>query len=293
VVSILVLMTMLVCGFLAVFLFLRQFFAKETEEQAKKALGIDDKPRASRTILLKWNRPLIGRLVSLTNLLKLEDWRRKRTREILAAGLTEEITADELLAFKFVLGLEGLGLVGVFNYEADWWVWLVLGAMGFIFPDSWLKGTMRRRSDQIVRALPHMVDMLALSVEAGMDFIGSVGRIVAKASPSPLMYELGLMLNELRMGATRADALRNMAYRCSVSEFSSFVAILVQADKLGISIGRVLRAQSDKMRTERFQRAERKGALASSLILFPIILFIMPAVFIVILGPIVLKLLGL
>ncbi len=291
--SILVLMAVLLSGFLAVFLFLRQFFAKETEEKAKKALGIDDRQRAARTLLLKWNRPLIARLTPLTNLLKLDDWRRKRGREILAAGLTAEITADELLAFKFILGLEGLALVGVFNHEADWWVWLFLGGLGFVFPDSWLKGVMRKRGDQIVRSLPHMVDMLALSVEAGMDFIGSVGRIVAKAKPTPLMEELGLMLNELRMGATRADALRNMAYRCSVGELSSFVAILVQADKLGISIGRVLRAQSDKMRTERFQRAERKGALASSLILFPMIMFIMPSVFIVILGPLVLKLLGL
>ena len=131
--------------------------------------------------------------------------------------------------------------------------------------------------------------MLALSVEAGLDFVAAVNKVVRKSRPGPLVHELGLVINEMRLGATRSDAFRNMAFRCDVRELSSFVSILVQADKLGVSIGKVLRAQSDKMRTERFQKAERMGAVASQKLLFPLILCIMPAIFIVFFGPLIVR----
>lgn len=97
------------------------------------------------------------------------------------------------------------------------------------------------------------------------------------------------MLDEIKVGASRAEGLRHLAARCNVSAVTSFTALLIQADKLGASIGPVLRAQSDKLRTDRFQRAERAGAAAAQKILFPLVFFIIPAVFIVIFGPIVVQ----
>ena len=108
-------------------------------------------------------------------------------------------------------------------------------------------------------------------------------------TPGPLADELSLMLREIRLGTTRSDALRNLAERCGVPEISSFSSVLIQADRLGASIGSVLRAQADLMRTERFQRAEKAGARASSVVLVPLVLFILPAALLVIVGPVILR----
>jgi len=104
--------------------------------------------------------------------------------------------------------------------------------------------------------------------------------------------EFGHMLKEIRLGTSRSDALRNLNHRLEIEEISSFTTLLIQADQLGASIGNVLRAQSDQLRTKRFQNAESAGARASQLILFPLIFCIFPAVFIVILGPTILNMLS-
>lgn len=287
--TVLTLLGIVGAAFAAIFIFFRLFFQNEAEVQARRVLGLEGKPRVVRSALLKLSRPFYLRIMPYTNQFKWEGWRRKRLKQIVAAGMTDEVTVDELWAYKFFLAVVGLWLVFMFNHTAAWWVWLLAGLAGFFFPDRWLADRVKLRAKQITRALPHVVDMLALSVEAGLDFMGAIGRVVAKSKPGALIDELGIMLGEMRMGANRQDAMRNLANRCDISDLSSLVAILIQADKLGVSIGRVLRAQSDKMRSERFQRAERLGAQATQKILFPLILCIMPAVFVVIMGPLLLK----
>ena len=278
------------CIFAAAFVFIRIFFAQEEEERARKALGLDEKPRVVKSALLKLSRPMYMRLLPFTSTIKADEWRRKRHRMLVAAGMTDEINVEEFLAYKFFLTMVAAILILCFTKgRISWYWWLAFLFLGFHFPDMWLKGRLKERQTQIIRALPNVVDMLALSVEAGMDFMGAIGRVVAKSKPGAMVEELGIMLNEMRMGATRHDALRALAYRCDVSSLSSFVSILVQADRLGVSIGKVLRAQSDKMRTERFQRAEQLGAQASQKIIFPLVMCIMPAVFIIIFGPMILR----
>jgi tight adherence protein C len=276
-------------AFAAAYIFFRLFFLHEAEVAARRVLGLEGKPRVVRSALLKLSRPFYLRLMPYTNQFRWQGWSYKRGRQIVAAGMSEEITVDELWAYKFFLAVVACLLLFMFNHAASWWAWALAALAGFLFPDKWLGDRAKARANQITRTLPHVVDVLALSVEAGMDFMGAIGRVVSKSRPSPLIEEMGILLNEMRMGATRQDALRSMADRCDITDLSSFVAILIQADKLGVSIGKVLRAQSDKMRTERFQKAERQGALATQKILFPLILCIMPAVFIVIVGPLLLK----
>ena len=152
-----------------------------------------------------------------------------------------------------------------------------------------LKGLIKRRHKEILIALPFVVDMLTLITEAGLDFMAALQRVVEKARPSPLVEELRLAIQEVQLGSTRADALRKMASRLQMEEISSFIAILVSADQMGSSIGKVLRAQSDALRTDRFIRAEKAGATASQLMLFPLIFLIMPAAFIIVFGPLVVK----
>jgi tight adherence protein C len=146
-----------------------------------------------------------------------------------------------------------------------------------------------KRQKAIVRALPFSVDLLTLVVEAGLDFSQGIQRVVDRGPEGPLRDELSLMLREIRLGTTRSEALRSLADRCVVPEISAFSSVLVQADRLGASIGPVLRAQSDLMRAERFQRAEKAGATASSMVLLPLVLFILPAALLVIVGPVLLR----
>jgi tight adherence protein C len=160
---------------------------------------------------------------------------------------------------------------------------------GSFFPDLWLRGQVQERQTAIRRNLPYVMDLLTLSVEAGLDFIAGVHKVCEKARSGPLVDELAFMLREIQVGASRQQALRSLAYRTDMAEIRSFAALLIQADILGASIGPVLRAQSELIRTQRFQAAEKAGAYAATKILFPLILFIMPAVFIVIFGPIVLN----
>ena len=279
----------LIFCFAATFIFFRAVFFSQTEEELFHALDIAPPTKVSASPLFRLSRVFVIRLMPLTTRIQAVEWRRKRQRDLLTGGLREEITLDELWAYKFWLAGVALIMVALINCEASLWIWGAAGVVGFFFPDQWVKDRVKKRSHDIARALPQVADMLALSVEAGLDFVAAVGKVVNRSEGNALVDELGVMLNEMRMGASRADALRSLAGRCNLPELSSFVSVLVQADQMGVSISQVLRAQSDRLRTERFQKAERQGALATQKILFPLVVCIMPAVFIVFFGPLILK----
>ncbi len=276
--------------FAAIFALSRQFFLRQDEEELLRALGLDTTPKATKSFLLRYSRPLFLRFIMLTKDITAPEWRRKRQRDLLSAGMTDEIALDELLAYKMFMSLLALFMLTIAPItNISWWTWVAAAVLGFYYPDLWVKDRVKQRAREVVRMLPDVVDMLGLSVSAGLDFISAIEKVVTKSKKNALVSELSIMLNEMRLGATRSDVLRNIAYRCNVPELSSFVAILLQADKLGISISQVLRSQSENMRSERFQRAERMGAAASQKMLFPLVLFIMPATFIVIIAPLIVK----
>ena len=166
---------------------------------------------------------------------------------------------------------------------------MLAGLGAFYLPDKIVTSLRKKREKQIVRALPGAVDVLSLSVEAGLEFLLALQRQVERGLPGALRDELATILNDIRLGKSRAEALKSFATRVEMPEISSFVSVLVQADALGASIGPVLKMQAERMRVERFQRAEREGARASQKILFPLVLFIFPSVLIVILGPVILQ----
>jgi uncharacterized membrane protein (UPF0127 family) len=155
-----------------------------------------------------------------------------------------------------------------------------------MYPSIWVSSTRKRRHEEIKLQMPFVIDLLTLSTEAGLDFIGALQKVVEKTRPGPLVGEIERMLQEIQLGTTRADAMRDMAWRIDLTEISSLVAVLVTADQMGSSLGGVLRVQSELIRTQRFTNAEKKGAAASQKLLFPLIFFIMPAVFIMIFGPV-------
>ncbi len=282
---------MIVSLAVAVFLFIRLLFPEEEQAEAKKKLGVGGVRTQTPSLILRICRPLFVLLTPLTQNVKAEKYRTFIRRGFISAGMTDELTPDEFFAWKIVLGLFFPIFVTQMLpfWDPKWWQVLLVIFFGFFYPDLWLRSQIQARHKKILRQMPYVMDLLTLSVEAGLDFVSGIAKVVEKAKPGPLIEELSFYLHEIQIGTTRAQSLRNLAFRINLVQISSFSALLIQADQLGASIGPVLRAQSDLLRTQRFQAAEKAGAAATQKLLFPLVLCIMPAVFIVIFGPILLN----
>ena len=156
-------------------------------------------------------------------------------------------------------------------------------------PRLWLRSAIKKRHFSIMKALPFVLDVLTLSVEAGMDFISALQRNCAARKMDPLNEELLRMTKEIQVGSSRKAALKSMADRVRQPDLKSLAYALIQADELGVSIGSILRIQSEQLRSRRFDRAERLANEAPTKMLGPLMLCIFPAVFIILLGPIVVQ----
>jgi len=165
----------------------------------------------------------------------------------------------------------------------------ILGAVGYIAPAIVVSQKAKRRQGRIVRQLPDALDLLSVSVEAGLGFDGAIAKLTQYMS-GPLSEEFELALGEMRIGESRSDALKKLALRAGTPEVSSFVRSIVQADTLGTSLGRILRVQAVDTRNKRQSAAEERAMKAPIKMLFPTVAFIFPAMFIVILGPALLNL---
>ncbi|NMB26389.1 MAG: type II secretion system F family protein [Firmicutes bacterium] len=163
--------------------------------------------------------------------------------------------------------------------------------LGLLLPDMWLKQRIQARQKAILKTLPSFLDLLTVSVEAGLGFDAALSKVTSREQ-GPLVEEFQRVLQEIRMGKARRDALRDLGGRTEVKELSSFLSALIQADQLGVSVGNVLRVQAQQMRRSRRQRAEEAAMKAPIKMLFPLVLFIFPSLFIVLLGPAVIQMVG-
>jgi tight adherence protein C len=187
------------------------------------------------------------------------------------AGKPLNVESTEIVAFAELSAATFLG-IGI--------------ACGACYPLIWLRDKVRARHQAITRALPYNLDLLTLSVEAGLDFAAALAKVVEKGRKGPLADELSVALKELKLGKTREEALRNLAARVELPTLSSFVHALIQADKMGTPLGKILRILSTQMRIERTQRAEKLANEAPVKLLLPLIGFIFPTLFIMLFGPI-------
>lgn len=230
--------------------------------------------------------------------------KRKTDRTLVACGLDEIITASDYYALRVMMpvvlwtllaGLTALSLqyipgrIGHFVYDRRWIIYLVTALLSIEYPRSWLRQELKARHGSIQRSIPFILDLLTLSVEAGMDFMSALQRIVERREMDPMSEELVRVLREIQLGKTRREALKTMSDRVMHPDLRSVTGALIQADEMGVSIGSMLRIQADQIRTRRFQRAETMAHEAPVKMLFPLIAFIFPAVFLVLLGPVFLE----
>ena len=191
-----------------------------------------------------------------------------------------------LLASRFLLALIGL-LPAMFGGIAIV-IALALAILGWRLPDFWLARRASARQQAMLRHLPDVMDLLSVSVEAGLGFDAALSRVTGRFG-DPVAAEFGRLLRELQLGRPRAEALQDLARRMDLSDLNAFVGAVVQADELGVGISSVLRAQSEQMRALRRQRAQEAALKVPIKMLFPLIFLIFPAMFIVLLGPAVLS----
>jgi len=225
-------------------------------------------------------------------------------RQLIAAGFEgllsgREFTALKILvpvvcgAFWFALLRLTTSLAPTSDLAKNFgFIWLLGVVFLYLFPLFWLRRALKTRHTAIIRALPFVLDLLTLSVEAGMDFMSALQRNCEHRRLDPLNEELIRMTREIQVGIPRRIALRNMAQRVDLADLRSVAHGLIQADELGVSIGAILRIQSDQMRSRRFDRAEKLANEAPVKMLAPLMLFIFPAVFIILLAPILRETLG-
>jgi len=216
--------------------------------------------------------------------------------KLVSAGLSRRISPTTFLALKAILPIL-LGLIALTFASAMSPIMAVLivvgfGALGFIGPDYIVNSKIKSRQEKIRSQLPDALDLLAVSVEAGLGFDGAVARLT-EALTGPLIDEFNLTLSEMRVGESRPVALRRLSDRAQVPELSAFTRALIQADSLGISLGRILRIQAADTRERRQAMAEERAMKAPIKMLFPTVLFIFPSMFIVTIGPAFLALKGL
>ena len=234
--------------------------------------------------------PLGGRFGRLVQSVLPSNYVDGLRRRIMLAGLAEKVRPEEFIVIQICTMVLGAGLGYVmgsmlgFSSAGTARLAAFLGIIGVAFPESRLGSKREDRHTSIRRDLPDVLDLLVISVEAGVGLEGAI-EVVGKHFDSPLSHELNRVLREMELGVPRRTALQNLKRRIDLPEVSSFVLSLIQADGLGMPLGKVLRVQANEMRSKRRQWAREKAAKLPVKILFPMFLFIFPALFVVVLGP--------
>jgi tight adherence protein C len=194
------------------------------------------------------------------------------------------LTLRFIQAVMFGGSILAIFIIGDRNMVQGLAVTAIFTVIGFFFPDMWLSGRIRARQKAIFRGMPDALDLLTICVEAGLGFDAAMSRVHEKWE-NDLALELGRVIQEIRLGKLRRDALRDMADRLGVPEMTSFVAAVIQSEQLGVSMAKVLRIQSDQMRVRRRQMAEEEAHRAPIKMVFPIGLLIFPSLLLILLGP--------
>lgn len=282
----------LLLGGLSVFLFMSAMLASNADKQ-QLSWANNTEPAKSRNMIINFSRPLVHQF-TLQHALRIRSisLRKKTRRRIMTSGLSRELNEDEFIGLQILWGGMFPAFMLVMNFSLEmnfpWYFFVCMMPVGYYLPIMHANANKKRRAVSVRGDLPFFVDLLALSVEAGLDFFSAIQKLVDKATgtDSVLAEEFETVLKDVKIGASKAQALKDLAERLDMNEITSFAAVLIDAEHTGAPISQVLKDQSAQMRLERFVRAEKAGARASQMMLFPMMVFIVPAVFIMVFGPV-------
>jgi tight adherence protein C len=258
---------------------LGSFQAKNLEELELQ------QPFSERTV-----RPLVARLSRMGGRLGSASSTSSTEKRLAMAGNPGDLKLTDWMGVKMLAAIVTgvicfliFGLPGA-NIGPGILLGLIGLGIGYLLPEFWLGNKIKARQKVILKMIPDTLDLLTISVRAGLGFDAALAKVVEKL-PGPLTDEFRRALAEVRVGKSRRDALRDIIPRTNVAPLSSFIGAIIQAETLGVSISKVLQVQSEQLRIERRQRAEEMAAKAPIKMLFPLVGCIFPALFIVILGP--------
>lgn len=287
---------------ISIFIIAYSIFSEEEKFQTGEQLANEDSSEGNKKtnedFILKYSRPFFRRYLSpvVAGLKARHRIRQKYKRKLYNAGLAKILTPEDFFAFKLflIVGFPILFIVLRELFSTDWNPFYapLTSVAGYFYPDLWIRGKISQRKEEVIVAMPFVVDMLALCMEVGVDFPEAMSRVIERAEPSALTEELEVLLKEVRIGSSRQEALRQLAWRIDVMSVSSFCATLIAAEEVSASVPKILKSLSAELRMKRSSRAEEKGAKATSKIIIPSILFILPAIGILAVGPMFLKLFG-
>jgi tight adherence protein C len=255
----------------------------------KEMAGVEEDPDREPTFMERVGRPAVAYGRRVLNQVLPNGIMEKLAWKLTLAGdpmtlrtlLTVWGCAIVLLPLAFILLVLSAG--GGFGMQQIMVV-VITAVLGLYLPNVWLKMKAKQRQKAILKSLPDAIDLLTTSVEAGLGIDAALGNVAEKVK-GPIAVEVRRVLRDIAMGSARRDALRQFAERTQLPDIQQFVNAVVQAEQMGVSLGQVIRVQADQMRIKRRQRAEQQAYKAPVKMVFPLVLFIFPAIFVVVLGP--------
>lgn len=240
--------------------------------------------------------PLIRQFANLVIKMTPEQQIEQTRKQIEMAGMSGQVEPSVLFAMRIIISVF-LTIAAVFlffvgpnkMFGPTMSFGITVGAMGlgFMLPQLWLSSKISKRQDGIVKNLPDALDLLVICVEAGLGFDAAMGKVYEKWD-NDLALAFGRVLREIQLGKSRREALKDMSERMDVPDVTSFIAAIIQAESMGVSMAKILRVQSDQMRMKRRQRAQEKANSAPVKMMIPMVLLIFPSIWIVLLGPAIL-----
>ena len=270
---------------------LTSLLLSQTDDKDLLAWAEGDESSRAKSGFIRFSLPLVRNFsISHAQKVKSKSYRQSVEKKLLTSALNKEVTVDEFIGLQILWGFSFPVVFFALNLALQigfpHWAALIIAGVGLWFPHLYCNSAKKKKDLAIRAELPVFVDILALSMEAGMDFVGAVQRITDKAPKnSVLASELLIVLKDLRLGQTRNEAFSALDRRVDMPEMKSVAAVIKDAGETGASVSSALKAKSKQMRFERFAKAEEDGSKASQKILLPMVIFILPAVFIIVFAP--------
>ncbi|MFH1074691.1 MAG: type II secretion system F family protein [Candidatus Firestonebacteria bacterium] len=270
-----------------IFLVIRQLqFGYNTVLVARRALNSGSVKTSGIYELFKL---LVKTIASINARFPIIKYRERLRQKLQECKSDKEYTPDEFLAYKEILALTGfIILIMLFEIVDMYTFGVALGL--FYYPDMKIKNNKEKYEKEILKELPFLLDVITVCVEAGMTFDNALIKYISKARGSALRAELENYLKDVKIGKQRAEALKDISLRVNMRDFSSFISSIIQSERLGTSIAGTLRLQTRQIRIKRVQRIEKQALQAPVKLMLPLVLFIFPVIFIVIFGPVVIRL---